>query len=182
MRYERHDLPCVKDRDISLNCLPYGCEVMWKIYVFIRRVPLRLGLRNRTYKNGGYYRPMRSTDARFTLSILAPPLKRGPWTWTNRDDRNKSYQIVLYHDFGSRLDAICYMLLRLITIWWDDHDRITLSEPSIKQQCRNIYSRGNPLIRNFKMCSDTVKCQLFQSFCTNIYCALYGQTIAKLDL
>ena len=42
---------------------------------------------------------------------------------------------------------------------------------SIGQQCRNIYSRGNTIIRNFKHCSDAVKCQLFKSFCTSFYCA-----------
>ena len=42
---------------------------------------------------------------------------------------------------------------------------------SIRQQCRNIYSRGNSIIRNFKHCSDVVKCQLFKSFCTSFYCA-----------
>jgi hypothetical protein len=44
-------------------------------------------------------------------------------------------------------------------------------EQAISHQCRNLYSRGNMLIRNFKTCSDTVKCQLFQSFCTNFYCS-----------
>ena len=42
---------------------------------------------------------------------------------------------------------------------------------SIRQQCRNIYSRGIKIIRNFKHCSDAVKCQLFKSFCTSFYCA-----------
>ena len=42
---------------------------------------------------------------------------------------------------------------------------------SIRQQCRNMYSRGNTIIRNFKHCSDAVKCQLFKSFCTSFYCA-----------
>ena len=27
------------------------------------------------------------------------------------------------------------------------------------------------IIRNFTQCSDAVKCQLFQSFCTSFYCA-----------
>ena len=42
---------------------------------------------------------------------------------------------------------------------------------SIRQQCRNIYSRGNTIIRNFKHRSDAVKWQLFKSFCTSFYCA-----------
>ena len=42
---------------------------------------------------------------------------------------------------------------------------------AISNQCRNLYSRGNMIIRNFKHCNDHVKKQLFQSFCTSIYCA-----------
>ena len=76
-------------------------------YVFIRRVALQLGPRNRTYENSvdytkRMYKPMRSTDAKFTLSLLAPPLKRGRRARTNCDDRrpNKSYQIVPYPDIN----------------------------------------------------------------------------------
>ena len=50
----------------------------------------------------------------------------------------------------------------------------------IRYQCRNIYSRGNMLIRNFKSCSDSVKCQLFQSFCTSIYCAPLWTNYSKV--
>ena len=42
---------------------------------------------------------------------------------------------------------------------------------AIRHQIRNIYSRGNSIIRNFSHCSDDVKCELFQSYCTNFYCA-----------
>ena len=41
---------------------------------------------------------------------------------------------------------------------------------SIRHQCRGMYSRGNMIISNFTQCSDAVKCQLFQSFCTSFYC------------
>ena len=44
-------------------------------------------------------------------------------------------------------------------------------DTEIKRQCRNIYGRGNMIIRNFKHCAEYVKCQLFQSFCTSFYCA-----------
>ena len=44
-------------------------------------------------------------------------------------------------------------------------------DASIRHQCRNMYGRGNMIIRNFTQCSDAVKCQLFQSFCTSFYCA-----------
>ncbi len=42
---------------------------------------------------------------------------------------------------------------------------------SIRCQMRNLYSRGNMIIRNFRNCSDNVKGHLFQSFCTNLYCS-----------
>ena len=41
----------------------------------------------------------------------------------------------------------------------------------IKQQCKNVYSGGNILIRNFRNCTDEVKCHLFKTFCSNIYCS-----------
>lgn len=42
-------------------------------------------------------------------------------------------------------------------------------DTDIRYQCRNIYSRGNTLIRNFKECNESVKCRLFQSYCTQFY-------------
>ena len=42
---------------------------------------------------------------------------------------------------------------------------------AIRHQIPNIYSWGNSIIRNFSHCSDDVNCQLFQSYCTNFYCA-----------
>ena len=41
---------------------------------------------------------------------------------------------------------------------------------NIRSQTCSIYSRGNMLIRNFSHCSEEVKCQLFKSFCTSLYC------------
>ena len=40
----------------------------------------------------------------------------------------------------------------------------------VKRQTRNFYSRANLLIRNFRYCTDNVKCYLFQSYCTSMYC------------
>ena len=42
---------------------------------------------------------------------------------------------------------------------------------SIRQQPRNMYSRGNMILRNFKHCRDTVKCQLFSHSSLIFYCA-----------
>ena len=40
----------------------------------------------------------------------------------------------------------------------------------VKRQTRNFYSRASLLIRNFRHCTDTVKCYLFQSYYTSMYC------------
>ena len=39
------------------------------------------------------------------------------------------------------------------------------------KQVQNIYSRGNAIIRNFTHCAESIKCLLFNSYCSNIYCA-----------
>ena len=35
---------------------------------------------------------------------------------------------------------------------------------------RPLYCRGNILIHNFKMCNNSVKLQLFKSYCSSFYC------------
>ena len=40
----------------------------------------------------------------------------------------------------------------------------------VKRQTRNFYARANLLIHNFRYCTDNVKCYLFQSYCTSMYC------------
>ena len=42
---------------------------------------------------------------------------------------------------------------------------------NIQAQVQNIYSRGNAIIRNFKHCTENVKCLLFNSYCSSVYCA-----------
>ena len=42
---------------------------------------------------------------------------------------------------------------------------------AIKQQTKAVYARGNMLIKYFKKCTMEVKCQLFVSYCTSVYCA-----------
>ena len=40
----------------------------------------------------------------------------------------------------------------------------------IKRQLCRVYRNANVLISKFKRCSPEVKCQLFNTFCTNLYC------------
>ena len=40
----------------------------------------------------------------------------------------------------------------------------------VSRQTRKFYAQTNMLLRNFRYCSNEVKCSLFKSFCTNMYC------------
>ena len=40
----------------------------------------------------------------------------------------------------------------------------------VSRQIRKFYAQANMLLRNFRYCSNEVKCSLFKSFCTNMYC------------
>ena len=41
----------------------------------------------------------------------------------------------------------------------------------VKRQTRTFYARANLLLRNFRHCTDKVKCYLFQSYCKSMYCS-----------
>ena len=46
----------------------------------------------------------------------------------------------------------------------------------INHQLRNLYARGNTLIKTFKFCSDDVKIQLFKTYCSSFYsCHLWAK-------
>ena len=40
----------------------------------------------------------------------------------------------------------------------------------VSRQTRKFYGQANMLLRNFRYCSNEVKCRLLKSFCTNMYC------------
>ena len=40
----------------------------------------------------------------------------------------------------------------------------------VSRQTRKFYAQANMLLRNFRHCSVDVKCMLFRSYCTNMYC------------
>ena len=40
----------------------------------------------------------------------------------------------------------------------------------VSRQTRKFYAQANMILRNFRYCSNEVKCSLFKSFCTNMYC------------
>ena len=57
----------------------------------------------------------------------------------------------------------------------------------IKRTIRGIYARGNMLMRRFYNCSESVKCMLFRTYCTNFYCtqlwwSYSRQTIRKIQV
>ena len=41
----------------------------------------------------------------------------------------------------------------------------------VYRQTSKFYTQANTLLRNFRYCLDDVKCMLFRSFCTNMYCS-----------
>ena len=52
-------------------------------------------------------------------------------------------------------------------------------------QTRKFYAQTNMLLRNFRYCTNDVKCTLFKSFCANMYCCPFwfnstSSTIKKL--
>ena len=53
------------------------------------------------------------------------------------------------------------------------YDMKTSIDVSGSCQASKFYAQANTLLRNFRYCSNKVKCMLFRSFCTNmqIYCS-----------
>jgi hypothetical protein len=49
------------------------------------------------------------------------------------------------------------------------NDRVSDDDHIIKEM-RNLFARGNMLIRNFRQCTHDVKVALFKTFCSNVYC------------
>ena len=43
-------------------------------------------------------------------------------------------------------------------------------DQDLHNQTRNVYGRGNTVIKNFRTCSEDTKVQLFKSYCTSFYC------------
>ena len=44
-------------------------------------------------------------------------------------------------------------------------------DKDIMRQCRQLYARGNVLLRKFYMCTNDVKIKLFSTFCSSMYTA-----------
>ena len=62
--------------------------------------------------------------------------------------------------------------------WVDEHKYLGVwitsdfsDNKDIKRQIRSIYSAGNMVISKFRKCTDTVKLQLFKSYCSSLYCS-----------
>ena len=59
----------------------------------------------------------------------------------------------------------------------------TLSDDDdINHQRRQLYARGNMLLRNFGVCSAEVKLKLFNTFCSNVYCCQLWWSYTKSTL
>ena len=58
-------------------------------------------------------------------------------------------------------------------LWFSTLFSCLLSSPTVidvARQTHKFYLQANLLLRNFRHCSDQVKCVLFQTYCTNLYC------------
>ena len=62
-------------------------------------------------------------------------------------------------------------------------DNVTLhDDKDILRQCRQLYARGNILLRTFYMCSTEVKLTLLRTFCSPMYTAQlwWNYTVASI--
>ena len=146
MRYERHDLPCVTDRDISLNCLHYRYEVMWIDTFWYVVLRIDCGYATERIKTKG-------TTSLCARLMLGSHFHYWRHHWIVDDERGRIVMIVTnriksYHilmsivaNFGmflivkrfthlprltSSLDTtdinIWYDLIRFDALWYDNHD------------------------------------------------------------
>ena len=56
------------------------------------------------------------------------------------------------------------------------------SDADIKRQMRKFYAIANMLLRKFNNCSYDVKCMLFKTFCTNLYCCKFWYMSAATSM
>ena len=56
------------------------------------------------------------------------------------------------------------------------------SDLDLKRQMRKIYANANLLLRKFSSCSVSVKCHLFKTYCSKLYCALMWFDYTKTAL
>jgi hypothetical protein len=63
---------------------------------------------------------------------------------------------------------VCVEKYKDLGVIFSDHQS---DNDDINRQTQSIFSRGNMLIKRFKMCNDEVKGQLFKSYCTGFYCS-----------
>ena len=58
----------------------------------------------------------------------------------------------------------------------------TNCNPDLKRQMCKLYANINMLIRKFTKCSPDVKCFLFKSYCSNLYCSILWYDCSKTAL
>ena len=59
---------------------------------------------------------------------------------------------------------------------------IVINETNLKRQMCKLYANINMLIRKFTKCSPDVKCLLFKSYCSNLYCSILWYDCSKTAL
>ena len=78
---------------------------------------------------------------------------------------------------GSKLvyvESFNYLGHTITTKFTDDED--------IKKEMRKLCARGNTLIRKFKFCQSTTKCNLFRTYCYSLYCSALWSSLKRETL
>ena len=84
-----------------------------------------------------------------------------------RCSMNKTCDITNVVQSGNIIDYV-YKIKYLGVLLCSD---MKISMIDVCRQTSKFYAQANTLLRNFRYCSDDVKCTLFRSFCTNMYCS-----------
>ena len=81
---------------------------------------------------------------------------------TNQGQKYSQPSLFLNKSQLTFVDKVKYLGHVITSCLYDDSD--------IDRQIRSLYCRSNMLVKKFGKCSDFVKCFLFKSFCSNMYC------------
>ena len=73
--------------------------------------------------------------------------------------------VPVFHLNGIPIDMISKHKYLGVILSDDNRDDL-----DIKRQIRSVNARGNTILKNIRHCTHEVKCTLFKTYCTNLYC------------
>ena len=77
--------------------------------------------------------------------------------------------------------SVCQLVQEVKYLGVDIHS-IMKTTIDVARQTRKFYLQANLLLRNFRHCSDHVKCALCQTYCTNMYCGQLWFNLTKSSI